>query len=63
MENVFLCYKECVNYGKKGLVVDHNHDTGEVRKLLCFECNTGLGFLQENVELLKRAIEYLASLA
>ena len=44
---------------KKAFAVDHNHDTGEVRGLLCMECNTGIGKLGDNVELLKKAIEYL----
>jgi hypothetical protein len=43
----------------KGFVVDHNHETGEVRGLLCSECNVGLGFLQDSPEVLQRAILYL----
>jgi hypothetical protein len=43
----------------RGPQVDHCHDTGRVRGILCFKCNTALGFLQDSVENLKRAIEYL----
>lgn len=45
----------------EGLVVDHNHQTNEVRGLLCRQCNTGIGQLQDSVLLLETAIEYLKS--
>lgn len=41
------------------LCVDHNHETGEVRGLLCDLCNTALGKFQDSRELLLRAEEYL----
>lgn len=41
------------------LSVDHNHKTGKVRGLLCFNCNTAIGKLQENAELFDRAKKYL----
>lgn len=43
------------------LHVDHNHHTGDVRGLLCSNCNTGLGLLQDNPDTLKSAIRYLYS--
>ena len=46
---------------KKNLAVDHNHTTGEIRKLLCSNCNTAIGLLNEDTELLLNAIEYLRS--
>ena len=39
--------------------IDHNHKTGEVRHLLCHFCNSGLGYFKDDIELLKKAIEYL----
>lgn len=39
--------------------VDHDHDTGKVRDLLCTRCNTGIGSLQDSSEILELAAEYL----
>jgi hypothetical protein len=39
--------------------VDHDHETGEVRGLLCRRCNTGIGCLGDSVETLISAQEYL----
>lgn len=41
------------------LFVDHNHATDEVRQLLCRNCNASLGLLAENVDSMKRMIEYV----
>ena len=44
------------------LAVDHDHLTGTLRGLLCGRCNHGLlQFAQEDITILKRAIEYLLS--
>lgn len=41
------------------LVIDHCHNHGHVRGLLCTNCNTGLGHFKDNIASLSNAIEYL----
>lgn len=41
------------------LAVDHCHETGKVRGLLCFACNGSIGKFNDSIELLQKAIEYL----
>jgi hypothetical protein len=43
----------------RALAVDHNHETGDIRGLLCTNCNKALGHFKDNVELLAKAIVYL----
>lgn len=45
--------------GQEMLAVDHCHETGKIRGLLCFKCNTGIGALGDSVEGLERALSYL----
>lgn len=48
-----ICYKE------DRLYVDHDHDTGQVRGLLCHQCNIGLGNFKDDEKLLGEALRYL----
>ena len=43
----------------KPLCVDHDHNTGKIRGLLCTRCNVGLGYFKDSPELFERAINYL----
>jgi len=44
---------------KSSLNLDHCHDTGLVRGLLCHNCNRALGLLKDDKNILSNAIEYL----
>lgn len=55
---------KCAICGKKfkkssNAYVDHNHKTGEIRGLLCMKCNFAIGLLNDDLELMKKVIEYL----
>jgi hypothetical protein len=54
----------CTDTGSKrtaSLNIDHCHETGEVRGLLCHSCNLVLGHAKDNTEVLQRAIDYINS--
>ncbi len=52
-----ICGK--VNDNGQRLGVDHNHTTGEIRKLLCRNCNTVIGHCKEDVDILNKVAMYL----
>ena len=58
-----VCGKPDTHTTKSGiqrrLAVDHNHNTGEVRGLLCQRCNQALGLLRENPVAIKSLLEYI----
>jgi hypothetical protein len=53
-----ICGKTMVENARY-LAVDHNHNTGKIRELLCDSCNNGLGRFQDNPLLLRKAADYL----
>jgi len=55
----YICEKKISGREVK---VDHNHSTGKVRKLLCHNCNTSLGLLNEDVKIFEKCIEYLKTI-
>ena len=54
-----ICKKENPYKNRKWLYVDHDHNTGVFRGLLCGSCNSAIGLLKENIKTLKCAIDYL----
>jgi hypothetical protein len=50
----------CAICGTAGdLCVDHCHNTGVVRGLLCSSCNSGIGLLGDSADTLQHALDYL----
>lgn len=45
----------------KRLAIDHNHETGKIRGLLCNRCNIALGGFKDNIQILENALVYLNS--
>ena len=55
-----ICGIHEVDCGKLGLVVDHCHESGAVRGLLCSSCNSILGMSRDSISVLQMAVKYLA---
>lgn len=51
----------CDNVFNNNILVDHNHDTGKIRGLLCRNCNFAIGLFKDNIKTLKNAIKYITN--
>lgn len=54
-----ICGKLEWDCPRKRLYVDHNHRTGEIRSLLCGQCNTALGMVKENPRIAGGLLGYI----
>lgn len=54
-----ICGSTSPGAGKTYFSLDHNHQNGKNRGLLCHSCNAGIGMFKEDKLSLKLAIEYL----
>ena len=52
-----ICAEKCIS-GKR-LAVDHCHETGKVRQLLCRRCNQSMGKFNDDPVLLQKVVDYL----
>lgn len=55
-EGCKLCYRKA---GKTALHVDHEHETGKVRGLLCHQCNWYMGTIDADLEIINRIQAYI----
>lgn len=49
----------CGESPERSLHIDHDHDTGAVRGLLCNSCNLALGFLKDSPAVVERMLAYI----
>lgn len=54
-----VCGEPETRKGGEFLCVDHDHESLQVRGLLCFRCNSALGLLQEDIEVVRQLCLYL----
>lgn len=55
-----VCEMPFSELSNKSTHVDHDHDTGVIRGILCSNCNTGLGLLGDTIEAIQRALAYVS---
>lgn len=55
-----VCQKRTIAWVTSKVVLDHDHNTGKIRWRICDSCNTWLWRFKDDIDLMKRAIDYLA---
>ena len=58
-----ICFCEMTKESHRAtsMHIDHCHESGEVRGLLCALCNCAIGMMRDDVVILRAAIQYLAN--
>jgi len=54
-----ICESDSPGAKKNRFSIDHDHESGKIRGLLCDNCNVGLGRFNDNINNLIKSIEYL----
>lgn len=54
-----ICQKQETAWPRKNLAVDHDHNTGKIRALLCTACNMAIGLMRDDPDRLRSAANYL----
>ena len=54
-----LCDDPDINGYKNDFCIDHCHETKRIRGVLCRKCNLALGYFNDNLDTLSKAIKYL----
>jgi len=56
-----ICNKHGSHTTNKILYIDHDHNSGKIRGLLCNMCNLALGYAMDSVNTLQKCVEYLTT--
>lgn len=54
-----ICQKTFIRQFINDVTLDHSHKTGEIRGWICRQCNSSIGMMEEDVNILKRAIKWI----
>ena len=54
-----VCEHTFIRQFPNDVVLDHNHKTGEIRGWICRMCNNSMGMMEDDVNILRRAINWL----
>ena len=56
-----ICGRTDSRHRSGKMQVDHCHESGEIRGILCFPCNSSLGGFGDDIETLRKALKYMES--